>query len=115
LSFERKSELGECGALYPEGKPGFFSVIAVVRQQRAAMCDHRIEHRASGHELFAAHERDERMTAVQGLECFRNVFRYSYMVTRTNQCLRHALEKRDVGSNDEYRCHYSVSAPSASA
>jgi hypothetical protein len=55
------------------------------------------------------------MTAVQGLECFWNVFRYSYMVTRTNQCLRHALEKRDVGSNDEYRCHYSVSAPSASA
>lgn len=55
------------------------------------------------------------MTTVKALERFGNVPGDKDVMTRTNQCLRNPLEKGGVGSNCEYRCHYSVSAPSASA
>jgi hypothetical protein len=45
------------------------------------------------------HDGNERVSAPEGIECFRNVHCYHHLVTRAGECLRYAFEKRRVGSN----------------
>ena len=47
------------------------------------------------------HKRNERPLSAKTLERFRNVLRYSDVMSRSDESLRNALEKRGVRSNDE--------------
>ena len=47
------------------------------------------------------HQCNERPLSAKTLERFRNVLRYCDMMSRSDEGLRNALEKRGVRSNDE--------------
>jgi len=115
LPLEGKDELGQRRALKPERKSGGSGIVGVERYQRSAMRKGNPEDRAAAEELVLVNHRGKRARAAQILQRLRNVLRNQYPMTGSDERLRYAFEKRGVGSNYNYTCHYLMPAPSASA
>jgi len=115
LSLQRKLQLGESRALKPEWESRRVHFIAVKGEQRTARGKTHPEHRAAIQQFIPVHDGQQRLHALQRFQRIRNVLGNNHLMTRSDQGLRHALEKRSVGPYNKNRCHYSISTPSASA